>query len=127
MADTHSDTPSIEYLRGFVKLPEDSMTHIDNLERAYTDLERRLRSAEARAEVAENDAEHKNDALQKLSQWARAYPLSVFPEPDWTKAAKVLRDAGMTLDSISAANIRYVITKSQKIIDSALDAQEEKA
>ena len=125
VADTQSDTPDKSRAEWIAEQMREYGMYTQGDE--VIDLERRLRSAEARAEVAENDAEHKDDALQKLSQWARAYPLSVFPEPDWTKAAKVLRDAGMTLDAISAANMRHVITQAQKIIDSALDAQEEKA
>jgi len=60
--------------------------------------------------------------LDMLRQWARAYPLSVFPEPDFDRAHKVLTAAGMTLDAISAHNMRYVVTRMEKIIDEALGA-----
>lgn len=56
--------------------------------------------------------------LFKLSQWVKAYPLDVFPEPDFKKAAKVLKDNGMTLDSISASNMRHVIDGVKRILDS---------
>jgi hypothetical protein len=40
--------------------------------------------------------------------WLDAYPLTMFPEPDLKRAAEVLKAAGMTLDSISASNMRHV-------------------
>ena len=42
-----------------------------------------------------------------------------FPEPDFTKAHKVLRENGMTLDAISASNMRHVIKGVREIIDAA--------
>ena len=65
--------------------------------------------------TAENEA--KDDVLRKIKDWCRAYPLEVFPEPDLKKAAKVLKEAGMTLDSISASNMRHVLKGIQKIIE----------
>jgi len=55
--------------------------------------------------------------LFKLRQWAKAYPLDVFPEPDFKKAAEVLKDNGMTLDSISASNMRHVIEGVNRILN----------
>jgi hypothetical protein len=43
--------------------------------------------------------------------WAEAYPLDVFPEPDWKRSAEVLKEAGLSLDRISAHNMRHVITR----------------
>lgn len=60
------------------------------------------------------------DALQQIEAWSRAYPLKVFPEPDFEKAAKVLKDAGMTLDAISASNMRHVVTEVGNIARTAL-------
>lgn len=48
--------------------------------------------------------------LDELSGWEQAYPLRAFPEPDLKKAAEVLKAAGMTLDSISASNMRHVVS-----------------
>jgi hypothetical protein len=47
---------------------------------------------------------------EALSQWARAYPLTAFPEPDLVKARAALESAGMTLDAVSASNMRHVVT-----------------
>lgn len=70
-----------------------------------TDLECMTRRAE-QAEARLADAE---DALQKIVDWSEAYPLSVFPEPDFKKANEVLKANGMTLDAISASNMRHVV------------------
>jgi hypothetical protein len=40
----------------------------------------------------------------------------VFPEPDWAKAARVLKENGMTLDAISASNMRHVLDGVRRII-----------
>jgi hypothetical protein len=63
------------------------------------------------------------DALHRITDWAKAYPLEAFPEPDkayWAKAREVLEANGMTLDRISASNMRHVITQVGKIAESAL-------
>ncbi len=60
------------------------------------------------------------DELEKIAQWSDAYPLSVFPEPDFEKAAQVLKDAGLTLDGISASNMRHVVEGVGKIAKEAL-------
>lgn len=49
--------------------------------------------------------------LHELNGWERAYPLSVFPEPDMRKAADLLKAGGMTLDAISASNMRHVVSQ----------------
>lgn len=59
------------------------------------------------------------DALTRIEQWTLAYPLSVFPEPDWKKARTVLEEHGMTLDSISAGAMRRVVEGIAEIIEEA--------
>ena len=61
--------------------------------------------------------EEANGLLDKIESWAKAYPVSVFPEPDFAKAHKVLTENGMTLDAISASNMRHVLSQLQKMID----------
>jgi hypothetical protein len=46
-----------------------------------------------------------------LDNWLSAYPLDVFPEPDLTKAAIALTQAGLTLDSVSADMARHVLKR----------------
>lgn len=61
-------------------------------------------------------------ALDQIQAWASAYPIGMFPEPNWAASAKVLKDAGLSLDAISAANMRHVITRVQEIADNAMRA-----
>ncbi len=61
-------------------------------------------------------------ALRRIREWSYAYPLEVFPEPDFAAAAKVLKDAGLSLDSISASNMRHVASGVRDIADKALTA-----
>lgn len=61
--------------------------------------------------------ENIQDKLAKIVQWIEAYPLEVFPEPDLKKAAKVLKENGMTLDAISASNMRHVLNGIKAIIE----------
>ena len=60
------------------------------------------------------------EVLQDISAWARAYPITIFPEPDFDKAHKVLTENGMTLDAISASNMRHVITQVEKMVNAAI-------
>ena len=59
-------------------------------------------------------AQHK---LELIRQWCEAYPLAVFPEPDLKKAQRVLSRHGMSLDAISASNMRHVLNGIRKIIE----------
>lgn len=72
------------------------------------------------------DLEEENDrlreALWKIAQWAKAYPLTVFPEPDWKKVCELLEAGGMTLDRISASNMRHVVEGVGKIAQGALNS-----
>jgi hypothetical protein len=67
---------------------------------------------------AEN--ERLREALERVRQWTEAYPLDIFPEPDWRKAKQLLEAGGMTLDSISAGAMRRVVDGLGKIIREAL-------
>lgn len=78
-----------------------------------TRLKERIKKLEA-----ENDKF--KDALVRIGNWAKAYPLDVFLKPDLTQAAKVLKAAGMTLDAISADAMRHVIDGVKNIVGLAL-------
>lgn len=65
----------------------------------------------------------RGDALEKIGDWAKAYPASAFPAlstEDWARAASALSDAGINLDRISAANMLHVITRAEKIAQEGL-------
>ena len=63
------------------------------------------------------------DALAKIRNWAKAYPLDIFPKPDLKKAHKVLKKAGITLDAISAEAMRHVIDGVKDIAEQALKGE----
>lgn len=63
--------------------------------------------------------ERMEDALRQIKNWSQAYPLKIFPKPNLRKAAKVLKDNGMTLDSISADNMRHVFEGINDIVGEA--------
>lgn len=63
-------------------------------------------------------------ALERLDEWSKAYPLDVFPEPDMKQVDAVLSAAGLSLDAVSASNMRHVITKVGEIARAALTQKE---
>lgn len=76
-------------------------------------------------EIEELKAKNKKlrDALRRLSQWLKAYPaypLSVFPEPDFAKVRKALKEYNIALDVVSASNMRHVIKGISDIVEQAL-------
>ena len=91
----------------YIKELEDGITSMNNkcveIRRA---LESRIEELEA--------------ALERIDNWAKSYPLKAFPEPDFDKVAKVLKAAGLSLDAVSASNMRLVITQVKDIVEKAL-------
>lgn len=78
-------------------------------------------SREAESARVSDEADRLRAALEDIVQWADAYPLDRFPEPDFKQAEKVLSDAGMSLDAISASNMRHAIEGAGRIARGALD------
>jgi hypothetical protein len=64
-----------------------------------------------------DELEKIQDKLYRIKTWIDAYPLSVFPEPDFKKAHAVLKQHGMSLDAISASNMRHVLEGIKNIIE----------
>lgn len=80
---------------------------------------RRAEAAEARAA----EAERLREALERIVQWAAAYPVEIFPEVDsqWlSEAAEALKRDGKTLDRLSASNMRHVLAGVGEIARAAL-------
>lgn len=69
-----------------------------------------------RIEQLENENDRLKDCLYHIKKWTQAYPLDVFPEPDFKKANEVLKQNGMGITSISASNMRHVLRGIEKII-----------
>lgn len=66
-----------------------------------------------------------DEVMDRIKSWSEAYPLDIFPEPDFKKARKLLDAGDMTLDSVSASNMRHVITKVWDMLQSAKQRGEE--
>jgi len=60
------------------------------------------------------------DAMHEIQQWSQAYPVEVFPEPDWKRAREVLKAHGMMLDAISAGVMRRALISINGIATAAL-------
>lgn len=52
-----------------------------------------------------------------IEEWNKAYPLDIFPKPDLKKARELLESGGMTIDSISAYNMRHVLKRMMEFLD----------
>ena len=59
-------------------------------------------------------------ALQRMIEWAKAYPVKVFPEPNFRRARELLEAGGMTLDAIGASTMRHVLLGARNIASEAL-------
>jgi hypothetical protein len=55
------------------------------------------------------------DALQEIYNWANAYPLDVFPEPDFKKVREMIGDKLLT--EISASNMRHVLRGVKQVCE----------
>ena len=77
-------------------------------------------SWQAATAAAEAKSRRVREALERIEQWSRAYPLDVFPEPDMKRVAAVLKAAGLTLDAVSASNMRHVVEGVGEIARAAL-------
>jgi hypothetical protein len=90
---------------------------------SFSDLiHRRMTGEESFYDCAEVDQliERYAEALQRIVQWADAYPLDVFPEPDFKKIHEALKAAGLSLDQVSASNMRHVVKGVGEIARAAL-------
>ena len=75
-----------------------------------------------RAPVSQDAAQLVERLLEELDGWEQAYPLSAFPEPDLKKAAKLLKADGMTLDAVSASNMRHVVSRLAPKVRETIEA-----
>jgi hypothetical protein len=82
-----------------------------------------VRAGAVQAQALFKDYDAMDDALGRIIQWSDAYPLEVFPElsrEDWARVAEVLKAAGLSLDRVSASNMRHVITRVGDIARTAV-------
>jgi predicted P-loop ATPase/GTPase len=66
------------------------------------------------------EVERLKDCIGLLRNWAKAYPLDMFPEPDLKLARKLLEDGGVNYSTLNVYSMRHVINGVGKIIDEAL-------
>ncbi len=89
---------------------------IDMLEEATDRLEEQagnIQKMETRNEKLEG-------ALIAVLNWAQAYPIEVFPEPDMKFASQLLKAGGVTIDAISASAMRHLLKRITEIINESL-------
>ena len=79
----------------------------------------------ARAAIAAMPIDKYEDALECIVQWSGAYPLDIFPEPDFKRAEELLRAGGISLDAIAASCMRRVVEGVGKIASDALRGGEQ--
>ena len=102
-------------------------TRIEELEARNSDLAtqcdthaRHKMAFKDRIEALENELDDKDEALHKIESWSRAYPLDIFPEPDWKRATELLKAGGITMDAVSAHCMRHVVEGVGEIARAAL-------
>ena len=86
-----------------------------DLAQAYITSESALAGERAARIMAEAKVERLRDALEQIAQWSEAYPAEAFPEPDFARAAAALSAVSMSLDVVSASNMRHA-TKGVGVI-----------
>jgi len=74
-------------------------------------------AANARIAALEAENERQATALARIGQWCEAYPLDVFPEPDWGLVRFLLAAGGVSLDAVSASAMRRVVDGIRKLIE----------
>ena len=85
-----------------------------------------LACARAASEVVEERIEDLEEALQRIQQWAEAYPTNIFKPMDdgyAKKAHEILLVHGMKIDRISADAMRHCLKGVGRIARGALEGE----
>lgn len=108
--------------KGSISLDEhvQATTRLENkIKGMQKDLEQGFMvGAYARLKYLQETEEHADKmeaALEAISAWCDAYPLIIFPEPDFKKVRELLEAGGITLGCVSASNMRHVVAGVAKI------------
>jgi kynureninase len=87
-----------------------SYMSVNELRREVVASRKRIRELEEFIE----EIDHQYEAMQRIKAWCDAYPVAVFPEPDWVEVKDKL---GNKLTSrVGASNMRYVVDGIKRII-----------
>lgn len=62
------------------------------------------------------------EALQRIADWANAYPLDQFPDQDLKKADKALAFVGVNMSAMHGQWARHIVTGIGGIAATALEA-----
>jgi septal ring factor EnvC (AmiA/AmiB activator) len=93
---------------------------LTNLMRDLWEVQEAGKLVFAAMEKAQAEVERLAEAHERIVDWSRAFPLTVFPTPDLKRARELLEAGGMTLDAISADAMRHVIEQVAKISGAAI-------
>ena len=63
------------------------------------------------------ELKRRQDKLDQIETWTRAYLLQIFPKPDYKKADEVLKKAGLSLGEITGGAMRHVLKGIIEIIE----------
>jgi isopenicillin N synthase-like dioxygenase len=84
---------TVDELRNFVKLPEDSKTHIFNLENGYSELQQQLTDCQAKLDAATKiiSAAKDFDAASEDAEWEPPHPIFMMAQENDDLRAKLKR------------------------------------
>lgn len=82
---------------------------VENLRQSITEWAAEARQMKSERDAERQRAEQAEGVLESLRAWALAYPVAVFPEPDFAKAHELLQAGDITLDAISASTMRHTL------------------
>jgi arginyl-tRNA synthetase len=102
------------------ELARKALSERDELLREIDELVKADRKHMERISELTVELKAKDEALKEIITWANDYSLETFLKPDLQKAAEVLKAAGMTLDSVSADNMRQILDDIKNIVEHAL-------
>ena len=80
-----------------------------------------IEQVEAKNEKLEAEIETLQDKLDRIISWCNAIPLSVFPEPDFVLVRGAIEEEGITLDAITASNMRHIVDGIRDIAKGEID------
>ena len=86
---------------------------------------KRIQAIGDHRDLLQAENERLRDALERLDQWSKAYPIDIFPEPDLKDARAGLAQVGITLGQVSASNMRHVIKRVGEIARAALEGEDD--
>ena len=85
-----------------------------------------LEALKAKRQALSYERDGMLETLEEIKRWTESYPLTVFAEltdEEWQKVGEALMSIGVSLDRVSASNMRHVISGVRKIVDAAMSAQ----